>query len=67
MKELSITVIASIVSLSERGKELASLARSVTDAGANAIKLTCLYNLVYLPDQLKIVRSNSDLPIFAKI
>ncbi|RLG54013.1 MAG: hypothetical protein DRO00_02465 [Thermoproteota archaeon] len=67
MKELGITVIASIVSLSERGKELASLARSVTYAGADAIKLTCLYNLVYLPDQLKIVRSNSDLPIFAKI
>jgi len=67
MKELGVTVIASIVSLSKRGKELASLARSVTDAGADAIELTCLYNPVYLPDQLKIVRSSSDLPIFAKI
>jgi len=67
IKKLGTTVIASIVSLSRKGEEMGYLARRMTEAGADAIEVTCLYDPAYLPDHLRAVRSESDLPILAKI
>ncbi|RLG48427.1 MAG: hypothetical protein DRN90_03535 [Thermoproteota archaeon] len=67
IKEYGVAVIASIVSLSERGEELGYLAGKMAEAGADAIEITCLYDPAYLPNHVKIVKSESDLPVLTKI
>jgi len=67
IKRLGVKVIASIVSLSAKGEEMGYLAKRVTEAGADAIEMTCLYDPAYMPNHLRTVKSESDLPILAKI
>ena len=66
-KALGAKVIASIVSLSGGADEVGLVARRVSEAGADAVEVTCLYDPARLPEHVEEAKSSVDIPVFAKV
>jgi len=65
-KEGGVPVIASIISLENKPREIEEIARGVTEAGADMVEVATAYTLEPLPGLVKAAKRATDVPVLVK-